>query len=105
MIPPIKLPNTTPPLWLQNKLNRNGGALSASTSPAPTSTATAKSTAGPSGAGSSASNQGAKSSVSERSLDKPFTAARITAMVEAWENLVKTIEIADSQGETKSKRS
>ncbi|WP_272878376.1 hypothetical protein [Rothia nasimurium] len=43
--------------------------------------------------------------MSVESPAKLFTAARATAMVEAWENLVKAVEIADSQGETKSKRS
>lgn len=75
MIPSIKLPNDTPPLWLQSKLNPNGAASSVSMSPVPTSPDTAKSTAGPSGDGLSALSRAVKLSANAPYLVKLSTVA------------------------------
>lgn len=81
MIPPIKLPNDAPPLWLQRKLNPNGVASSASTSPAPMRAATAKSTVEPSGAGLSALSRAVKLSVNAPYLVKLSTVAPYIAIL------------------------
>lgn len=101
MIPSIKLPNTAPPLWLQHKLSASVNASSAPDLPASPTPATAQSTPAPTGAGSNALSQDVKSLESVESPAKLFTAAQVTAMVEAWERVVKAIEEAD-RGASKS---
>lgn len=65
MIPPIKLPNNGPPLWLQQKLGIPGSALSASVPQALRKSDTVTGTVGRSGGGSSASNRAVRPLVKE----------------------------------------
>lgn len=101
MIPSIKLPNTRPPLWLQRKLSASENVSSAPVLLAKPTPATAQSTQEPTGAGLSALSQDATSLENGASPAKLFTAAQATAMVEAWERLVKAVEAAD-KGASKS---
>lgn len=96
MIPPIKLPNNAPPLWLRQKLGTRVNALSASAPQAPKKSDTVNATGERSGGGSSASSRAVRPLVKEAppakvSIDAQIikVAASMEGAVSAWDQFYR----------------